>query len=284
MIRPPDAEHGVLGLPPQVSRPQGASHPLPVGATSRAPHARQICGVCRPDDARFAADAGADAIGMVRVDGSPRQVSLAEARAIAAALPAFVTPVLLYLEPPADVVRRDLAELGCPAVVQFQGDIPVATMAALDTCRCSRPSGCLRMPGRVYSACARRSSRTWLAWCSKPQARLAAAGCATTGTRSTRLSTTRLCRPAPAHRRGRIDPRQRRRCDRRDPPLCRRCQQRRRGIHPAEVEGEDSRLHRQRPGSRRSALVGGGAGDDFQQLDLEHSAAPPGIASFPRSP
>ena len=92
----------------------------------------KICGVCRPDDARFAADAGADAIGIVRVDGSPRHVSLAEARAIAAVLPPFVTPVLLYLEPSADVVRRDLAELGRPAVVQFQGDVPVATMAALE--------------------------------------------------------------------------------------------------------------------------------------------------------
>ncbi|HZI77985.1 MAG TPA: hypothetical protein VFD69_00655 [Vicinamibacterales bacterium] len=92
----------------------------------------KICGVCRPDDARVAADAGADAVGMVRVDGSPRQVSIDEARAIAAVLPAFVTPVLLYLEPAADIVRRDLAALGRPAVVQFQGDVPLATIAALE--------------------------------------------------------------------------------------------------------------------------------------------------------
>ena len=92
----------------------------------------KICGVCRPDDAEVAAEAGADAIGMVRIEGSPRQVSLAEALAIAAALPVFVTPVLLYFEPSADVVRRDLAELGRPAVVQFQGDVTLATMAALE--------------------------------------------------------------------------------------------------------------------------------------------------------
>jgi phosphoribosylanthranilate isomerase len=91
----------------------------------------KICGVCRPEDARVAADAGADAIGMVRIEGSPRQVTIDEARAIAAVLPVFVTPVLLYLEPTAEVVRRDLAEFGQPAVVQFQGDVTLDTMAAL---------------------------------------------------------------------------------------------------------------------------------------------------------
>jgi phosphoribosylanthranilate isomerase len=92
----------------------------------------KICGVCRPEDARAAADAGADAIGMVRIEGSPREVTLDEARAIAAVLPAFVTPVLLYLEAAADNVRRDLAALGRPAMVQFQGQVGVDTMAALD--------------------------------------------------------------------------------------------------------------------------------------------------------
>jgi phosphoribosylanthranilate isomerase len=91
----------------------------------------KICGVCRPDDARVAADAGADAVGMVRVEGSPRQVGLDEARAMAAVLPAFVTPVLLYLAPSADAVRHDLAALGRPAMVQFQGDVSLETMAAL---------------------------------------------------------------------------------------------------------------------------------------------------------
>jgi phosphoribosylanthranilate isomerase len=91
----------------------------------------KICGVCRPEDARVAADAGADAVGMVRVDGSPRRVTMAEARDIVAVLPVFVTPVLLYLDPPAGTVRDDLAELGRPAVVQFQGDVTLGTMGAL---------------------------------------------------------------------------------------------------------------------------------------------------------
>jgi phosphoribosylanthranilate isomerase len=91
----------------------------------------KICGVCRPEDARVAAEAGADAIGMVRIEDSPRQVSIDEARAIATVLPAFVTPVLLYLAPSAEVVRRDLAELGRPAAVQFQGEVSLATMAEL---------------------------------------------------------------------------------------------------------------------------------------------------------
>lgn len=108
-----------------------ASHPFAIN-NSVVPHIRvKICGVCRLEDARVAADAGADAVGMVRVNGSPRQVSMDEARAIAAVLPAFVTPVLLYLEPSADVVRRDLAALGRPAAVQFQGNVTVDTMAEL---------------------------------------------------------------------------------------------------------------------------------------------------------
>lgn len=129
-----------MGLPPVKDRPPcyaewaaiGSYSPRPINNSGVARIRVKICGVCRPEDARVAADAGADAVGMVRVDASPRHVSIGEARAIAAVLPAFVTPVLLYFEPSADVVRRDLAELGRPAVVQFQGDVTLDTMAALE--------------------------------------------------------------------------------------------------------------------------------------------------------
>lgn len=38
----------------------------------------KICGLCRPDDLRAAVDAGADYVGLVFAEGSPRQVDVAE--------------------------------------------------------------------------------------------------------------------------------------------------------------------------------------------------------------
>lgn len=58
----------------------------------------KICGVTRVDDAVAAAEYGADAIGMVRVPGTPRCVHDAIAAEIVDALPAFVTPVMLFAD------------------------------------------------------------------------------------------------------------------------------------------------------------------------------------------
>ena len=72
----------------------------------------KICGVCRPEDAAAAADAGADAIGLVFHPPAPRCVTPECARKILAALPAFVTPVGLFVDVPAEEVRRAAQELG----------------------------------------------------------------------------------------------------------------------------------------------------------------------------
>jgi phosphoribosylanthranilate isomerase len=50
----------------------------------------KICGVRDAETARAAAEAGADAIGLVFVPASPRFVTLPQARKIVGALPAFV--------------------------------------------------------------------------------------------------------------------------------------------------------------------------------------------------
>ena len=64
----------------------------------------KICGITRVEDAFTAARSGADAIGLVFWPGSPRIVTIENARMIAAALPPFVSIVGLFVDPePADV-------------------------------------------------------------------------------------------------------------------------------------------------------------------------------------
>lgn len=66
----------------------------------------KICGIRRPEDAALAARAGADAIGMVFVPGTPRNVSPESAADILVALPPFVTPVGLFVDtPPQQVIE-----------------------------------------------------------------------------------------------------------------------------------------------------------------------------------
>ena len=57
----------------------------------------KICGVTRAEDALGACRAGADALGLVFYPPSPRNVSIASARAIVEPLPPFVTIVGLSI-------------------------------------------------------------------------------------------------------------------------------------------------------------------------------------------
>jgi phosphoribosylanthranilate isomerase len=81
----------------------------------------KICGITRVEDGIAAAKAGADAIGLVFWSGTPRCVSFDQARAIAEALPAFVTVVGLFVDPAPDSVRAALAEVPLD-LLQFHGD------------------------------------------------------------------------------------------------------------------------------------------------------------------
>ncbi|WP_145143339.1 phosphoribosylanthranilate isomerase [Pseudomonas duriflava] len=58
----------------------------------------KICGITCVEDALAAAKAGADAIGLVFYQKSPRAVSIVQARAILSALPPFVTTVGLFVD------------------------------------------------------------------------------------------------------------------------------------------------------------------------------------------
>ena len=81
----------------------------------------KICGITRVADALAAADAGADAIGMNFWRGTPRCVDVARARAIADALPPFVTRVALFVDPDPALVRSVLDAVSVD-VLQFHGD------------------------------------------------------------------------------------------------------------------------------------------------------------------
>lgn len=83
----------------------------------------KICGIRDGAMARTAADAGADAIGLVFHAGSPRAVDAEQGRDIAQAVPAFVTVVALFVNHPAQAIREILARVPV-GMLQFHGDEP----------------------------------------------------------------------------------------------------------------------------------------------------------------
>ncbi|HTS23076.1 MAG TPA: phosphoribosylanthranilate isomerase [Casimicrobiaceae bacterium] len=89
----------------------------------------KICGITRPGDGIAAVEAGADAIGLVFWRGTPRCVELEQARSIAAALPAFVNIVGLFVDPAPELVHSVLAAVPLDTL-QFHGDEPPALCAS----------------------------------------------------------------------------------------------------------------------------------------------------------
>ena len=81
----------------------------------------KMCGFTREADVDAAVQAGADAIGFVLYPPSPRAVSIERAAELAARLPAFVTPVLLFVNEAPERVREACAAVP-GAVLQFHGD------------------------------------------------------------------------------------------------------------------------------------------------------------------
>ncbi|MES2918234.1 MAG: phosphoribosylanthranilate isomerase [Pseudomonadota bacterium] len=81
----------------------------------------KICGITRLEDAQAAVAAGADALGFVLYPPSPRAIAPESAAAIIRALPPFVTPVALFVDPSVEAVRALLA-LAPNVLLQFHGD------------------------------------------------------------------------------------------------------------------------------------------------------------------
>lgn len=99
----------------------------------------KICGLTREADVDAAVAAGADAIGFVLYERSPRHVSVERAARLASRLPPFVTPVALFVN--AGAAQIEAAVRAMPNVVlQFHGD--------------ERPEDCWQA-GRPYLRAAR---------------------------------------------------------------------------------------------------------------------------------
>ena len=109
---------------------QGAKAPLggsavhavtSVGALQSQRTRIKICGLTREADVDAAVAAGADAVGFVLYDKSPRHVSIERAAELARRLPPFVTPVLLFVNESATKIIAACAAIA-GATVQFHGE------------------------------------------------------------------------------------------------------------------------------------------------------------------
>ena len=83
----------------------------------------KICGITSVADGLAAAAAGADMIGLMFYEKSPRHVSLQTAAEISRALPPFVMRVGVFVNPPEELVLRAIADCGV-TLLQFHGDEP----------------------------------------------------------------------------------------------------------------------------------------------------------------
>ena len=94
----------------------------------------KICGITRPRDLHAACDAGADALGFVFYEKSPRHVSIAAAAALLRELPPFVQSVGLFVNAEPAFIESVLQAVPLD-LLQFHGD--------------ERPADCARF-GRPY--------------------------------------------------------------------------------------------------------------------------------------
>jgi len=81
----------------------------------------KICGITRISDLQAAADAGADALGLVFYPRSSRLVTVEQARELRRAAPAFVSVTALFVNADRAFVQQVLTDVR-PDVLQFHGD------------------------------------------------------------------------------------------------------------------------------------------------------------------
>jgi phosphoribosylanthranilate isomerase len=81
----------------------------------------KICGVTNVADATTAIEAGADALGFMFYDASPRHVTLVQAASIIRQIPPFVAKVGVFVNATEETVRHAITACGLDTL-QFHGD------------------------------------------------------------------------------------------------------------------------------------------------------------------
>lgn len=81
----------------------------------------KICGCTSAADAAIAVEAGADAVGVILAEDSERRVTVERFREITASVPALVTVVAVFVDPPSSLVDEALK---AGAIPQFHGYEP----------------------------------------------------------------------------------------------------------------------------------------------------------------
>ncbi|MEK7274046.1 MAG: phosphoribosylanthranilate isomerase [Candidatus Desantisbacteria bacterium] len=81
----------------------------------------KICGITNIEDAVFAVEAGADALGFIFAKKSPRLVDEKTVKTIIKQIPPFVTTVGVFVDEPLDVVQ-DVVEYCSLDIVQLHGN------------------------------------------------------------------------------------------------------------------------------------------------------------------
>ena len=81
----------------------------------------KICGITSVEDGVAAAEAGADMIGLMFYERSPRHISFATAAEISRALSPFIVKVGVFVNPDEDTVMRAINDCGV-TLLQFHGE------------------------------------------------------------------------------------------------------------------------------------------------------------------
>ncbi len=97
----------------------------------------KICGITNPEDAEIAIASGADALGFIFYQKSPRYVNPEAARRIIRTLPAYVTPVGVFVNETRKTIETIISTTGI-RIVQLSGD--------------EEPEDCTGLPVKVWKA------------------------------------------------------------------------------------------------------------------------------------
>jgi phosphoribosylanthranilate isomerase len=83
----------------------------------------KICGITNLDDAMAAVDSGADALGFVFFQGSPRCIPLDDAASIIKRLPSFITTVGVFVDEKPEQIEKITSWTGID-IIQLHGEEP----------------------------------------------------------------------------------------------------------------------------------------------------------------